>query len=225
MSRRPAKPRCSSLSWPEPTAEPLVWERPLRLVLASASPQRSEILASAGIAFEMAPTGVEEVVEGDPAWVAMENARRKAREGLLRHPEAGTVVLAADTVVALDGEILDKPAGAAQARKSITALAGRTHEVFGGIVLAGPGDQWREAARVSRVTFRPLAEWEVEEYVATGEWQGRAGGYAIQLSGSGLVEGVEGDEENVVGLSSEALAVLVQGLVPSGGRAADRYNR
>jgi septum formation protein len=173
----------------------------------------------------MAPTGVEEVVEGDPAWVAMENARRKAREGLLRHPEAGTVVRAADTVVALDGTILDKPAGVEEARAAIGALAGRTHEVFGGIVLAGPAGQWREAARVSRVTFRPLAEWEVEEYVATGEWQGRAGGYAIQLSGSGLVDGVEGDEENVVGLSSEALAVLVQGLVPSGGRAADRYNR
>ncbi|MFM8560948.1 MAG: Maf family protein [Solirubrobacterales bacterium] len=193
-------------------------------MLASASPQRREILSSAGVSFEVAPTGVEEAVEGEPAWVALENARRKARAGLLHHPEPGAVVLAADTVVALDGEILDKPAGAAQARESITALAGRTHEVFGGIVLAGPGDRWREASRVSRVTFRPLTATEVEAYVATGEWEGRAGGYAIQLSGSALVESLEGEEANVIGLSREALAGLVQGLVPSGGEAADRYN-
>lgn len=168
---------------------------------------------------------MEEAVEGDPAWVALENARRKAREGLLRHPEPGTVVLAADTVVALDGAILDKPVGVTQARASVAALAGRTHEVFGGLVVAGPAGQWREASRVSRVTFRPLTAEEVDAYVATGEWEGRAGGYAIQLSGSTLVESLEGDEENVIGLSSEALAGLVQGLVPSGGGAADRYNQ
>lgn len=193
-------------------------------MLASASPQRRDLLAAAGVPFEVAPTGVEEVTEGDPARVALENARLKAREALRRRPGAGTVVLAADTVVALDGTILDKPADSGRARASIEALAGRTHEVFGGIVLAGPGEQWREASRVSRVSFRPLAPGEVEDYVATGEWEGRAGGYAIQLSGCALVESVEGDRENVIGLSREALAGLVQGLVPSGGDGGDRYN-
>ena len=176
------------------------------------------------MSFDVEPTGVYEVVEGDPAWVSLENARRKAREGLLRHPGPETVVLAADTVVALEGAILDKPADAAQARASIGSLAGRTHEVFGGIVLAGPGKQWREASRVSRVAFRPLGPSEVDEYVATGEWEGRAGGYAVQLSGSALVESLEGDAENVIGLSSEAVAGLVQGLVPPGRGSGDRYN-
>ncbi len=218
------KRRSSSLTWPEPAADPLQWGPSLRLVLASASPQRREILTAAEVPFEVAATGVDEVVEGDPAWVAIENARRKARAGRLRHPAPETVVLAADTVVALDGKILDKPTDAGRARDSVGALAGRTHEVFGGIVIAGPGDEWREASTASRVTFRALAPREVDEYVATGEWDGRAGGYAIQLSGSGLVDSLEGDRENVIGLSMAALAGLVQGLVPSGGRAGDRYN-
>lgn len=218
------KRHSSSPTWPEPEAQPLAWGPSLRLVLASASPQRSGILASAGVPFEVAPTGVPEIAEGDPAEVALENARRKAREGLLRHPGPEVVVLAADTVVALDGTILDKPADAGQARASVGALAGRTHEVFGGIVLAGPGEQWREASCVSRVTFRALAPREVDGYVATGEWEGRAGGYAIQLTGGGLVDSLEGDRENVIGLSTASLAGMVQGLVPSGGDAGDRYN-
>lgn len=193
-------------------------------MLASASPQRSGILASAGIPFEVAPTGTAELTEGDPAQVALENARRKAREGRLSHPEPEAVILAADTVVALEGKILDKPADAGRARDSVGTLAGRTHEVFGGIVLAGPGEEWREASCVSRVTFRALAPVEVEEYVATGEWEGRAGGYAVQLSGAGLVDSLEGDRENVIGLSTATLAGLVQGLMPSGGGAGDRYN-
>ena len=77
---------------------------------------------------------------------------------------------------------------------------------------------------MSRVTFRALAPGEVDEYVATGEWEGRAGGYAIQLAGAGLVDSLEGDRENVIGLSTASLAGLVQGLVPSGGEAGDRYN-
>ncbi|MFM9126979.1 MAG: Maf family protein [Solirubrobacterales bacterium] len=123
-SRRRAKPRSSSLSWPEPTEAPLAWGPGLRLVLASASPQRREILSSAGVSFEVAPTGVEEAVEGEPAWVALENARRKARAARLHHPEPGAVVLAADTVVALDGEILDKPAGTARGPSRTMATSG-----------------------------------------------------------------------------------------------------
>ena len=193
-------------------------------MLASASPQRLEILGAAGVDFEVAPTGVEELAEGDPATVALENARRKAAAARRHHPAHDTVVLAADTVVALDGEILDKPEDEELARRSISRLAGRTHEVHGAIVLCGPGEEWREASSVSRVSFRPLTGAEVDSYVATGEWEGRAGGYAIQLSGESLVERLEGDHENVVGLSTAALGRLVQGLVPPGGAGADRYN-
>ena len=107
---------------------------------------------------------------------------------------------------------------------SIAELAGREHLVHGGLVLAGPGDQWREATSVSAVTFRPLSPEEVDAYVASGEWEGRAGGYAIQLTGRSLVESVDGEEANVIGLSVRALRGLVQGLVPAGGRSGDRYN-
>lgn len=193
-------------------------------MLASASPQRSEILAAAAVPFETDATGVDEVTVGDPGAVAMENARRKAREGRLRNPGQDTVVLAADTVVALQGRIFDKPADAEQARASLADLAGQRHEVFGAIVLAGPGDDWREGLAVTGVGFRPLGDDEIEAYVATGDWEGRAGGYAIQLSGSGLVASLEGDAENVVGLSTALLATLVQGLVPPGRQGGDRYN-
>ena len=156
--------------------------------------------------------------------MALENARLKAREVVDRGGEPGRVVLAADTVVAVDGQILDKPAGPREAAASIAKLAGREHLVHGGMVIAGPGDEWREATSVSAVTFRPLTPAEVDEYVASGEWEGRAGGYAIQLTGRSLVESVDGEEANVIGLSVLALEALVQGLVPGGGRSGDRYN-
>lgn len=167
---------------------------------------------------------MEEIVEGPPGAVALENARLKAREVKGRSADPRRVVLAADTVVALGDRILDKPGTPGEASRSIAALAGERHEVYGGLVLAGPGDQWREASAVSSVAFRPLDEKEVAAYVATGEWQGRAGGYAIQLEGGSLVESVTGERGNVIGLSTDALEALVQGLVPGGGRLGDRYN-
>ena len=196
----------------------------MRLVLASASPQRREILAGLGVEFDVVEPDVDELTEGDPASVALENARLKARAVRRRLGEAPSVVLAADTVVAAGGRILDKPADSPQARDSIVTLAGRSHEVCGGVVLAGPGAQWREGVARSVVTFRPLDAGEVAAYVETGEWRGRAGGYAIQLGGGRLVESVQGDRSNVVGLSLELLGTMVQGLVPAGGVSGDRYN-
>ena len=196
----------------------------MRLVLASASPQRREILAGLGVEFDVVEPDVDELTEGDPASVALENARLKARAVRGRLGEDPGVVLAADTVVAAGGRILDKPADSRQARDSIATLAGQSHEVCGGIVLAGPGPQWREGIARSAVTFRPLDAGEVAAYVETGEWRGRAGGYAIQLEGGRLVESVQGDRSNVVGLSLELLGTMVQGLVPAGGVGGDRYN-
>lgn len=177
-----------------------------------------------GVRFEVEPAGVDELTEGEPSFLALENARLKAREVSRRSSTPGRVVLAADTVVALGGRILDKPSGPQEARASIAALAGTEHEVHGGLVLAGPDGQWREATATSTVSFRPLTGDEVSAYVATGEWEGRAGGYAIQLKGGSLVESVDGEHSNVVGLSEAALRRLVQGLVPAGGPPGDRYN-
>jgi septum formation protein len=182
------------------------------LVLASRSPQRRAILEQLGIPFTVAPADVPEIEAGDPAAVAVENAARKAAA------TPGEAVLAADTVVAVDGELLGKPAGEEEARAWLRRLAGRTHEVHGGLALRR-GGQTRTAAALTLVTFRPLAAHEVGWYLATGEWRGRAGGYAIQGRGAALVERLEGDYLNVVGLPLGALMSLAPDLVTGAARA------
>jgi len=149
------------------------------------------------------PTGVDEESSGDPHWVAAENARRKA----LAIP--GELVLGADTLVAVDGDILGKPRDEAQAREYVARLAGRTHEVVGGVALARGGAVAAEHVEVTRVEFRPLTPDQVAAYVATGEWEGRAGGYAIQGRGAPLVRRIEGDYFNVVGLPVAAVFDLL----------------
>jgi septum formation protein len=166
------------------------------LVLASASPQRRAILTQVGVPFTVAPTGVEELTAGDPRAVAAENARRKA----LAAPHPGGLVLGADTLVAVGGEILGKPRDAAQATEYVGRLAGRAHEVVGGIALARDGALVAEAVDVTEVLFRALSAADVAAYVALGEWEGRAGGYAIQGKGAALVRRISGDYLNVVGL-------------------------
>jgi septum formation protein len=150
---------------------------------------------------------VEEVTDGDPAAVAEENARRKA----LAIGDAGGLVLGADTLVAVDGAILGKPADAAQARDYVGRLAGRAHQVVGGIALARGGELVAGAVEVTEVRFRALSEADVAAYVGTGEWEGRAGGYAIQGRGAALVRGITGDYLNVVGLPLARLLDLLPG--------------
>ncbi len=152
----------------------------------------------------MAPE-VEEVGAGDPAEAVLENARRKAAAA--RRP--GALVIGCDTEVALDGRALGKPADESRAREFLALLSGRSHEVLSGLVLLGPGEgQSRVGVARSTVSFRQLSEAEIEEYVATGEWRDRAGGYAIQGEGAKLVERVEGDLDNVIGLPVELLRDL-----------------
>jgi len=172
------------------------------LTLASASPQRRAILEQLGIGFEVRPTGVEELAAGDPEQVAAENARRKALAA------AGALVLGADTDVALDGEILGKPADARQARAFLERLSGRTHRVVGAIALAEHGRLVAEAVELTSVRFRTLDAPTIDWYVDTGEWRGCAGGYAIQGRGTALVAAIEGDYLNVVGLPLARLLEL-----------------
>jgi septum formation protein len=179
------------------------------LILASASPQRRAILEQVGISFEVRVSGVEEESSGDPTWVALENARRKALA-----IGSDELILGADTDVALDGDILGKPATEAQAREFIVRLAGRTHEVVGGIALVRAGEVIAEAVEITRVTFRPASPALIDWYVARSEWRGRAGGYAIQGSGAAFVAGIEGDYLNVVGLPLARLLDLEPGLLP-----------
>jgi septum formation protein len=176
------------------------------LTLASRSPQRRAILEQLGVAFTVAPSDVEELSEGDPHEVALENARRKAAA------VPGERVLGVDTLVALDGVIYGKPRDAAHARETLWALAGRTHHVVSGIVVA---PAMREAVEVTKVRFRDLDDAWIDWYVGLEEWRGRAGGYAIQGRGAALVREIRGDYLNVVGLPVPALLDLLPDLLPS----------
>ena len=137
--------------------------------------------------------------------MAEANARRKAEA------VPGALVLGADTVVALDGVIFGKPRDEAQAREYLGALNGRTHLVVGAIALARDGAVVSTAVETTKVTFKARTAAEISDYVATGEWRGRAGGYAIQEEGgSFMVERIEGDYLNVVGLPLERLKSLLK---------------
>ena len=175
-------------------------------MLASRSPQRRAILEQLGVRFRVEVPRVEEVAEGEPRAMVLENATRKARA------VAGARVLGVDTTVSLAGRTLSKPIDEDEARAFLAALGGRTHEVWSGIVLREAAGE-RSAAAVTRVRFRALESAEIERYLATGEWRERAGGYAIQGAGAALIEAVEGDFWNVVGLPVAELVRLAPELL------------
>lgn len=171
------------------------------IVLASSSPQRRDILSSLGIAFETRAADVVESDEGPPIAVARENALRKAL-GVQRAEDE--CVLGVDTLVATALEIWGKPPNAQAAAETLRRLSGRTHEVISGFALVSGGEVLA-GDDTTRVTFRELDEATIDWYVRQGEWDGRAGGYAIQGRGGALVRRIEGDYLNVVGLPLAAL--------------------
>ncbi|HEY2717841.1 MAG TPA: Maf family protein [Solirubrobacterales bacterium] len=177
-----------------------------RAVLASGSPQRREILEKLGISFDVRVPGVEELEQGDAAELVVENALRKAR-AIRDEPGPAKLIIACDTDVVLDGEVLGKPADAADARSYLDRMSGRPHEVMSGLVVVRDGEEQSGLERTT-VVFKALSDAEKERYVAFGEWRGRSGGYAIQTLGSTLVERLEGSVSNVVGLPVGLLAEL-----------------
>jgi septum formation protein len=177
----------------------------LTLILASASPQRRAILGQLGIPFQVVVSGAEELEQGPAEEVAVENARRKAISVAGRHP--GALVLGADTVVSLDDRLYGKPAGVDGAAEMLRALSGRRHTVVGGVCLI-EGDRIRTAVARTEVRFRELSDSLLDWYLGSGEWAERAGAYAIQGRGAALVESVDGDYLNVVGLPVSTLLAL-----------------
>jgi septum formation protein len=141
--------------------------------------------------------GVEELDAGDPEFLVIENARRKARA--IERPQ-GAIVIACDTDVVLDGEVLGKPADAAESRAYLDRMSGRGHTVMSGLVVVGAEGEERSGLERTEVVFKELSEAEKQRYVNFGEWAGRSGGYAVQTLGSTLVQRVEGSISNVVGL-------------------------
>jgi septum formation protein len=174
------------------------------LVLASRSPQRRAILERLGVDFSVRVSGVEELETGDPGELTLANALRKAHAIA---PAPSEVVIACDTVVALDGLIYGKPADAEQARSTLLALAGRAHVVTSGLVVLLDGEALTAIAR-TEVSFRSISTQMLDWYVDSGEWRERAGGYAIQGAGAALVRAIDGEYENVVGLPVASLLDL-----------------
>jgi septum formation protein len=181
------------------------------LTLASRSPQRKAILEQLGVDFRVEPPDVEELSDGDPRTLVLENAARKARA------VSGERVLGVDTAVVLDGRVFGKPRDAEEAEAFLRRLSGRTHEVLSGVVLRHGSGERRDVC-VTRVRFRPLERRDIDWYLASAEWRERAGGYAIQGRGAALVAEIEGDYWNVVGLPVPTLVALAPDLLrgPSG---------
>jgi septum formation protein len=191
---------------------------PVRLILASASPRRAELLRAAGVTFDVVVANVDESVR--PGETPAQHVARLAEEKAFRVlPQAGTQpVLGADTVVVVDGQILGKPADAADARRMLRTLSGRQHQVMTGVALiaepvkAGPrvsgaGAAYvpdsitvRDGIDVTTVEFAPLTDAEIGAYVGSGEPMDKAGAYAIQGLASRFVTRIEGSYSNVVGL-------------------------
>jgi septum formation protein len=185
-----------------------------RLVLASASPRRRELLAQAGYAFTVHPAHIPEdpLLHEEPVAYVVRLAREKAEtvfRELSSDPSESLVVLGADTTVTLDGQILGKPADAADAARMLRTLSGRTHRVITGVALATEAGT-EVAAEVTAVRFLTLSDAEIDEYVATGEPLDKAGAYAIQGRAAKWIPRVEGCYFNVVGLPLALVSALLE---------------
>lgn len=186
------------------------------LILASASPRRRELLAQVGItADQIDPAEIDEAAGKDelPGPLARRLAEEKAASVAARHPDA--FVLGADTVVGVGRRIVGKPKDEAEARRFLELLSGRRHRVYGGICVVAPAiDGGRRTRRLSNtmVRFKRLTGAEIDAYLATGEWQGKAGGYAIQGHAAAFVPAINGSYTNVVGLDVAAAAAMLAGL-------------
>jgi septum formation protein len=175
-------------------------EDSIKVILASASPRRRQLLGAAGINFAAIESQVpERHVGGEPPRdYALRMAHDKARAVSSRFPNA--IVIGADTIVVCESQILEKPTDAADARRMLAMLSGRTHTVVTAFALARAGEILESSPVESLVTFRKLAEAEIEDYIATDEPFDKAGAYGIQGIGGGFIAHVEGSRDNVMGL-------------------------
>jgi septum formation protein len=182
------------------------------LILASRSPRRNDLMKSMGFEFEVIPAGEDAergVNHDDPHVLPELAARSKCDEVAERHP--GAIVIGADTVVILDGEILNKPGDDDEALRFLARLSGRTHTVVTGVSIQRRDDGVDlSASESTRVTFRELGEQEIAAYVATGEGRDKAGSYAAQGLGSSLIRSIDGCFYNVVGLPVALMCELLR---------------
>ena len=183
------------------------------LILASASPRRRDLLAQVGLApDDIDPADIDESAGKSelPGPLARRLADAKAAAVAARHRDA--FVLAADTVVGVGRRIVGKPADADEARRFLELLSGRRHRVYGGICAIAPDGRRTARLVTTMVRFKRLSDAEIDAYLATGEWQGKAGGYAIQGHAAAFILAINGSYTNVVGLDVAAAAAMLAGL-------------
>lgn len=182
-----------------------------RLILASSSPRRRELLSQGGYEFTAAPPRAEEPRDLDissPCEYAKFLARFKAAEVARRYPN--DIVLGADTIVVCRDRIMGKPADADEARSMLAELSSTKHVVITGLALLGPGPASVIEADETYVTMRPMTTKEIEDYIRSGEWQGKAGAYAIQETADRFIVELDGSFSNVVGLPMELLERMLR---------------
>lgn len=184
-------------------------QQDFRLILASGSPRRRELLTQMGYQFEIIVPNVDENVSGHARDVVAVLSRRKA-EAVAQGEQSG-IIIASDTLVSLNGQALGKPLDEEDARRMLHLLSGKTHEVFTGVTIidAANGRSETQAVRTG-VIFRELSDEEIASYVATGEPMDKAGAYAIQGGAHGFVEGFEGSYENVIGFPVDEIRQMLK---------------
>ena len=180
-----------------------------RVILASASPRRRQLLLLVGIDHEVRPADVDESLLPGETPVAHAERLARAKAHAVAEREPGAVVIAADTIVVVDGEVLGKPLDAPGARTMLRRLSGRTHTVLTAIAVAR-ASRTESAVESVDVTFRPLSDEEIDAYIATGEPMDKAGAYGIQGYGATIVERVDGDYFSVMGLGLRRLVDLLE---------------
>jgi len=222
VSRR-AESKYLRSSLPGPSMEHLPpFPADFRLILASQSPRRHSLLRDMGVPFTVVPSDAEEVTTGGTAVALAErNALAKVCGAFLPDDlQAGVFVLGTDTLVTLDGVVMGKPASEAEAARMMASLSGRTHQVVSAVALVRTGhsrprlraDEVRVASTTTEVTFLPLEAAQLAAYLASGEWRGKAGAYAVQGLAALFVSEVRGEYSNVVGLPLCLLAGLFREL-------------
>ena len=178
----------------------------LPMVLASASPRRQELLGFYGIPFEVVPSGADETAQGPGHEQVRVLARRKCLDVASRCP--GRLVLAADTLVCVEDQVLGKPENEQDALRMLRLLSGRSHQVHTGICIACPDGRMIDRVATTRVTFLPVGDDLLRRYIATGEPMDKAGAYAIQGRAGAFISSIEGSPTNVIGLPLELLTEL-----------------
>jgi len=183
----------------------LIYNIKMKLILASNSPRRKELLSKLNYQFEIIPSVGEEVSTAKlPVDIAKELANRKALEVFKAHPDA--VVIGCDTVVEIDGQLLGKPASECQAKQMLTALSGKTHQVHTGVCIVHKMGVWL-FADTTEVVFKSLSDKQILDYIATGSPMDKAGAYGIQ--DSGFVSHIVGSYDNVVGFPTERVGQIL----------------